>query len=139
MNPDRHLEQELRVVVLDGSRLAGLKNWQALADVAALTGGAICAADGVLLDVRQAPFTPATHEGEVLAAALASYPAVAIVTGGDASHSCARTVCTLVELRGSPAAAFLTQDEAELWLSRQAGAAGGGSAATKRLGTPVRP
>jgi hypothetical protein len=138
MNPDRHLKQERRVVVLDGSRLASLRNWQALADVAALTG-AVCAADGVLLDVRQAPFTPPTREGEVLAAALASYPAVAIVTGGDASHSCARIVCTLVELRGSPAAAFLTQDKAELWLSRQAGAAGGDSAATKRLGTPVWP
>jgi len=117
-----------RLVVLDGSRLAGLKDWRALASVAGLA----CAAganDGVLLDVRQAPFTPAAGDAEMLAVALSGYPAVAIVCGGNASFGCARMVSTLVELRGSRAAAFLTKDVAEVWLSQQVGRELDGSAA----------
>jgi hypothetical protein len=129
--PDPSPSPESRFVVLDGSRLAGLKDWRALADVAALTRAA-GAADGMLLDVRRASFTPASHEGGMLAAALAGYPAVAIVSGGDASYGCARMVCTLVELRGSTAEAFLTEGAAEAWLLRQTGAAKGESAAVQR-------
>lgn len=124
-------EDDGRIVVLDGSRLAGLKHWHLLADVAALTSS-VCSANGVILDVRQAAFTPEAREGEVLAVALAGFPAVAIVTGGEASHGCARMVCSLVGRHGSPAAAFLTEGEAKAWLARQAGAAGGGPAAPKR-------
>jgi hypothetical protein len=130
MSPDPRPAPESRFVVLDGSRLAGLKDWRTLADVAALTRAA-SPADGMLLDVRQASFTPASPEGGMLAAALAGYPAVAIVSGGDASYGCARMVCTLVELRGSAAAAFLTANEAEAWLSRQSGAARGDSPAAR--------
>ncbi len=133
MDSDLDLEDDGRIVVLDGSRLAGLKHWQSLADVAALTS-AVCAANGVLLDVRQAAFTPEAREGEVLAVALASFPAVAIVTGGDASYGYARMVCSLVGRRGAPAAVFLTEGEAKAWLARQAGALGGAPAAPKRQG-----
>ena len=96
MNPDRHLEQERRVVVLDGSRLASLKNWQALADVAARRGEQYSAADGVLLDGcarRRSP--PPRVRARCLPPPWPAIRAVAIVTGGDASHSCARIVCTL--------------------------------------------
>jgi hypothetical protein len=138
MDLDLDLEDDGRIVVLDGSRLAGLKHWHLLADVAALTS-AVCSANGVLLDVRQAAFTPEAREGEVLAVALASFPAVAIVTGGEASYGCARMVCTLVGRRGSPAAAFLSEGEAKAWLARQGGALGDDSAVAKRQGQPRSP
>lgn len=118
MSPESLPTPDGRVVVLDGSRLAGLRDWRALAEVAALACTAGAAA-GLLLDVRRAPFTPAASDAELLAAALASYQAVAIVSGGDSSYGCARMVSTLVELRGSRAAVFLTYEEAEAWLPGQ--------------------
>ena len=69
--------------------------------------------------MRGAPFTPSTGEARPLVAALAGYRAVAIVSRGDASFGCARMVSTLVEVRGSKAAAFLADQDAEAWLSQQ--------------------
>jgi hypothetical protein len=117
-SPRPHPDGEF--VVLDGSLLAGLMDWPALAKEAArsrLAGAAV----GLLLDVRGAPFTPSTGEARPLVAALAGYRAVAIVSRGDASFGCARMVSTLVEVRGSKAAAFLTEPDAAAWLSRQVG------------------
>ena len=132
MSPESLPTPDGRLVVLDGSRLAGLRNWQGLADVAVQTRRA-GVADGLLLDVHRAPFTPASGEAAVLVTALAGYSAVAIVSGGGASYGCARMVSTLVELLGSRAAAFLTEDEAEVWLSQQVGREPDGSAAAREL------
>ena len=102
-----------RVVVLDGSRLAGQRDWRGLADVVLLT----CAKDAhgaVLLDVRGAAFTPTAREVDVLSSALAGCSLVAIASDGNASYGCARMVAMTVELRGSRAAAF--QDEARAWM-----------------------
>ena len=106
-------------VVVDGSRLAGLLDWPALAEEA-MRARRAGSAVGLLLDLRGAPFTPSTGEARPLVVALAGYPAVAIVSRGDASFGCARMVSTLVEVRGSKAAAFLTERDAEVWLSQQA-------------------
>jgi hypothetical protein len=55
----------------------------------------------------------------VLATGLAAYPLVTIVTDVGASYGCARMVSTLVEMRGSPSAAFWEETEAWRWLSAQ--------------------
>ncbi len=107
-----------RVVVLDGTRPTSRKDWQELADVVLLT----CAAQrpaALLLDVRRGPFTPAAREADKLASVLGGCPLVAIVSGPDASYSCARMVATSLELRGRAAAAFSNEPEAWGWLEER--------------------
>ena len=135
MSPKPRPTPDGRLVVLDGSRLAGLRDWRGLADLAAQSYAA-GAADGVLLDVRRAPFTPTADDAADLVAALARYAAAAIVSGADASYGCARMVSTLVELRGSKAAAFFTEDEAAVWLAGQVGCEPGGTAAARKRALP---
>lgn len=129
-NADSSPTRDRRLVVLDGSHLAALRDWRALADVAVLMGAAD-AADGMLLDVRRALFTPASGDVDVLVAALSTYAAVAIVSGANASFGCARMVSTLIECHGSKAAAFFTAEEAEAWLSAEVGCELGSGAAAR--------
>lgn len=120
MGTDASLGLSGRVVVLNGSRLAGRKDWQELADVVVLT----CAAQrpsGLLLDVRSALFVPTAREADRLASALSGCPCSAIVTGGDASFGCARMVATSLELRGRTAAAFHDEVGAWAWLEEALG------------------
>jgi hypothetical protein len=112
-----------RVVVLNGARLAARRDWQELADVAVVTRAARTPG-GVLLDVRGVSFLPSGRDADLLAAALAGYPLVALVSGPDASYGCARMVTAGVELHGGSAAAFQNVADAWLWLGDHLGAAG---------------
>jgi hypothetical protein len=120
-------------VVVDASWFAGMRDWHALAEMVSRSRAAITSG-GLLLDVRRAAFTPAAREAHLLVPALVGYPAVAIVVQDEASYGCARMVSTLVEGRGSKAAAFSTAHEAAAWLSRQAHRGSDGSAESTDLG-----
>jgi hypothetical protein len=117
-DPAFRLDPDGRLVVLDVSVLAGMRDWHALAEVVSRARVA-GTTRGLLLDVRRAAFTPAAKDAHLLVSALVGYPAVAIVVQGDASYGCARMVSTLIEIRGSRASAFPTAHEAAAWLSRQ--------------------
>jgi hypothetical protein len=107
-----------RVVVLGGAALAEPRNWLAVADTASLAA-AVGSPRALMVDFRTHGFTPNSRDAGVLATSLAAYPLVAILTDVGAPYGCARMVSTLVELRGSPSAAFYDEAEAWRWLSAQ--------------------
>lgn len=109
-----------RVTVLRGAAFAESQDWLAAADVASLAA-AVGSPRALLLDFRTHGFALSSRDADVLATGLAAYPTVAILTDLGVSYGCARMVSTLVELRGSPSAAFHDEAEAWRWLSAQLG------------------
>ena len=107
-----------RVVVLGGSSFAEPRDWLAVADVASVAA-TVGSPRALMLDFRTHGFALGLRDAEVLATGLAAYPSVAFLTDHGVSCGCARMVSTLVELRGSPSAAFYDEAEAWRWLSAQ--------------------
>ena len=107
-----------RVVVLEGASFAEPRNWLAVADAASLAA-TVGSPRALMLDFRTHGFTLSSRDADVLATGLAAYPLVAILTDLGVSYGCARMVSTLVELRGSPSAAFYDEAEGWRWLSAQ--------------------
>lgn len=109
-----------RVVVVRHASIEEPRDWLAVADVAALTAS-VESPKALMLDLRGSDFTLASRDADVMASGLAAYPMVAVVADPGVSYGCARMACTLVDLRGSPAAAFTDEGEAWQWLSAQLG------------------
>jgi len=107
-------------VVLEGASFAEPRNWLAVAD-AALPAATVGSPRALMLDFRKHGFALSSRDGDVLARGLSAFPLVAILTDLGVSYGCARMVSTLVELRGSPSAAFYDEAEAWRWMSAQLG------------------
>ena len=109
-----------RVVVVRHASLGEPRDWLAVADVAGLTAS-VEPPKALMLDLRGSGFALASRDADVMASGLAAYRMVAVVADPGVSYGCARMACTLVDLRGSPAAAFTDEGEAWRWLSAQLG------------------
>lgn len=123
MNLEFHTNFGKRVVVLGGTRLAGLREWLAELDLATLRAKQ-GAADALLLDFRAQGFTPSAREANALVSALRvlcarRVPPVAILANPGAQYGGARMLCTLGELDGCRTAAFRDEMEAWSWLQAQ--------------------
>jgi len=111
-----------RVVVLGGGRLDSIGSWIAELDRAIPTSGV--AVGGLLMDFRAHPFAPSAEEAGALLDRLrarfrATVPPVAAVARPGGQFGGTRVLCTLAEMHGCRASAFLTEAEAWLWLRAQ--------------------
>jgi len=111
-----------RVVVLGGGRLDSIGNWIAELDRAIPTGGV--AVGGLLMDFRAREFAPSAEEAGALLDRLRArfpvgVPPMAAVARAGGQFGGTRVLCTLAEMHGCRASAFLTEAEAWLWLRAQ--------------------
>jgi len=112
-----------RVVVLGGNKLASVNDW--IADVdRAIPAGEAASVGALLLDLRDHAFAPTADEAGVLLDLLRArfrvgVPPVAVVARSGGQFGGARVLCTLAEMSGCRASAFLTEAEAWLWLRAQ--------------------
>lgn len=110
------------MVVLGGGRLDSIGNWIAELGRAIPRGGV--AVGGLLMDFRAHGFAPSAEEaGALLERLRAQFPVgvppMAVVARAGGQFGGTRVLCTLAEMSGCRASAFLTEAEAWLWLRAQ--------------------
>lgn len=114
------LDAGARIAVLAGERLRTVKDW-----LTAVQGGVLRArqgtADALLLDFREAGFTPSARDASALVAAIVGgaaeqLPPVAVLTNPGVQFGGARVLCMMGELRGCVASAFEDEEGAWRWL-----------------------
>ena len=112
-----------RVVVMGGDKLASVNDWivevdRAIPAVDAASVGAL------LMDFRGHAFAPSAKEAGALVDRLrarfrSGVPPLAVVARTGGQFGGTRVLCTLAEMSGCRASAFLTEAEAWLWLRAQ--------------------
>jgi hypothetical protein len=117
-----HTRFASRVVVLGGDQLASLRDW--MAEVERRVPQADEAIGALLLDFRSQAFAPSAEEAGALIEGLRARlqrkgVPLAVVAKAGAQFGGARVLCTLAEMQGCRAAAFVTEAEAWLWLRAQ--------------------
>jgi len=117
-----HSLGDARVVALGGDHLASVRDWVTEMDFAVPKEerGHVAA---LLMDFRAQAFAPSAEDAGLLLESLRSrfggaVPLATVAKEGS-QFGGTRVLCTLAELSGCRAAAFLTKAEAWLWLRAQ--------------------
>jgi hypothetical protein len=112
-----------RVVVLGGDHLASVGDW--VAEMGrAVPAGEEESVGALLVDFRSQGFAPSAEEAGALVESLRTrfndaVPPLAAVARAGAQFGGTRVLCTLAEMRGWRACAFMTEVEAWFWLRAQ--------------------
>jgi hypothetical protein len=123
MTHEVRMRRGARVVVLGGDHLASLGDW--VAEMArAVPSGEEESVGGLLVDFRAQGFAPSADEAGTLVESLRTrfhdaVPPLAAVARAGAQFGGMRVLCTLAEMRGWHACAFMTEVEAWFWLRAQ--------------------
>ena len=123
MPPDVRTHWGARVVVLGGDKLASVNDWVVEVD-RAIPAGDAASVGALLMDFRDHAFAPSAADAGVLLDLLRArfrvgVPPVAVVARSGGQFGGTRVLCTLAEMSGCRASAFLTEAEAWLWLRSQ--------------------
>ena len=123
MSHDVRTRRGARVVVLGGDHLVSLGDW--VAEMGrAVPAGEEDSVGALLVDFRSQGFAPSAEEAGTLIESLQARfrdgaPPLAAVARAGAQFGGTRVLCTLAELRGWRACAFMTEVEAWFWLRAQ--------------------
>ena len=122
MTHEVRLRRGVRVVALGGAQLTSLGDWVSAVDQATTTDG--LGVGALLMDFRGQAYAPSAEDAGKLLDRLRSrfgraVPPLAAVATAGAQFGGTRVLCTLAELGGCRASAFVSEAEAWLWLRAQ--------------------